>query len=92
MSLRCVGIVELPEDLAGETDPFVELGLGQVQVADEAAESFFRCWVVAFVDVATAIERFEQNGDEPFALACGGRLLTVDEERGGSGGGRGCGF
>lgn len=66
---RCLWVLQLPEELADEAHPFVQFRLGQVEVADEAADSFFRRRVVAFVDVTAAVQRFQENGDESLALA-----------------------
>lgn len=78
MGARRFLVLDLPEDLTNQADPLVEFGLGEMEVADEAAESFLRRWVVAFVDVAATFERLEQDGDEAFALAGWGDLLPAD--------------
>jgi hypothetical protein len=80
------GGFEFPEDVAEEAEPMVDVGLGEGQVAHEAADFFFRGGVAG---VAAEGEDFEEEDGQAFALLCCGEGFfgLIFEKAFGDGGG-----
>ena len=76
-------LLELPQDVAEEAEPFVQVGLREVEMAHEAAQLFFECGTGAAWTKAAAVEDGEQDGDHPLSFSGGGieNLLGGDAWR-----------
>jgi hypothetical protein len=77
---RAFGRAELPEELAEETEPVVQVRRGKCEMADEAANLCLHGGLGGAMRKALEGERFEEEGDEAFFFSGGGE--------GGFGGGR----